>query len=172
MQDHASHWCWGFILLLQFVVLWWWWLLGFWRIKQGGWRDWQSQEPCFSVHNGNLWFYWFFHSGWPQFVLCSIAGKNVKGYLINHLLSMILSGQCFVFLFRWGTEQPHQGNMNTRDAIPNTTKEVRYQIRLDPERLTYLSSIRVDGGDGCISYHMVVELCRVENWKETRRSVP
>jgi hypothetical protein len=35
--------------------------------------------------------------------------------------------------------------------------DVRYQIRLDPERLTYLSSIRVDGGDGCISYHMVVE---------------
>ena len=47
--------------------------------------------------------------------------------------------------------------MNTRDAIPNTTKEVCYQIRLDPKRLTYLSSIRVDGGDGCISYDMVVE---------------
>jgi hypothetical protein len=47
--------------------------------------------------------------------------------------------------------------MNTRDAIPNTTKEVRYQIRLDPERLTYLSSIRVEGEDGRISYHMVVE---------------
>ncbi len=47
--------------------------------------------------------------------------------------------------------------MNTRDAIPNTTKEVRYQIRLDPERLTYLSSVCVDGGDGRISYHMVVE---------------
>jgi hypothetical protein len=47
--------------------------------------------------------------------------------------------------------------MNTRDPIPNTTKEVCYRIRLDLERLTYLSSIRVDGGDGCISYHMVVE---------------
>ncbi len=47
--------------------------------------------------------------------------------------------------------------MNTRDVIPNTTKEVRYQIRLDLERLTYLSSIRVDGGDGRISYQMVLE---------------
>jgi hypothetical protein len=47
--------------------------------------------------------------------------------------------------------------MNTRDAIPNTTKEVRYQIRLDMERLMYLSSVRVDGGDGRISYHMVME---------------
>ncbi len=48
--------------------------------------------------------------------------------------------------------------MNTRYAIvPNTTKEVRYQIRLYPERLMYLSSVRVDGGDGRISYHMVVE---------------
>ncbi len=47
--------------------------------------------------------------------------------------------------------------MNTRDAIPNTTEELRYQIRLDPERSTYLSSICVDGGNGRISYHIVVE---------------
>jgi hypothetical protein len=45
----------------------------------------------------------------------------------------------FCLFFHRGTEQPHQGNMNTRDAIPNTTKEVHYQIRLDPEKLTYLS---------------------------------
>ncbi len=29
-----------------------------------------------------------------------------------------------VFLFHQGTEQPHQGNMNTRVAIPNTSEEV------------------------------------------------
>jgi hypothetical protein len=46
---------------------------------------------------------------------------------------MILSGRYFVFLFRQGTEQSHQGNMNTRRvAIFNTTKEARYQIWLDP----------------------------------------
>jgi hypothetical protein len=45
---------------------------------------------------------------------------------------MIISGLNFVFLFHQGTEQLHQGNMNTRVAIPNTSKEVRYQIRLDP----------------------------------------
>jgi hypothetical protein len=70
---------------------------------------------------------------------------------------MILSGQCFVFLFRQGTEQPHQGNMNTRDTIPNTTKEVCYQIKLDLEGLMLLSFGRADGVDGCKSYHMVVE---------------
>jgi hypothetical protein len=47
--------------------------------------------------------------------------------------------------------------MNTRDAIPNTNEEISYRIRLDPERFMYLSSVRVDGGDGCISYHMAVE---------------
>ncbi len=56
---------------------------------------------------------------------------NIKRNLTNHLLSTILSGQHFVFLFCQGTEQPHQGKINTRVAIPNTTKEVRYQIRLD-----------------------------------------
>ncbi len=50
---------------------------------------------------------------------------NVKHYLINHLISMMLSGRCFVFLFHQGTEQPHQGDVNTRVAIPNTTEEVR-----------------------------------------------
>jgi hypothetical protein len=50
---------------------------------------------------------------------------TLKRYLINHLISMMLSGQCFVFLFRQGTERPHQGNVNTRVAIPSTTKEVR-----------------------------------------------
>ncbi len=43
---------------------------------------------------------------------------------------MILGGQYLVFLLHQGTERPHQGNLNTRDAIPNTTKEVSYQIRL------------------------------------------
>jgi hypothetical protein len=56
---------------------------------------------------------------------------NVKCYLINHLLSTILSRQYFVFLFRRETEQLHQDKMKTRGAIPNTTKVVCYQIRLD-----------------------------------------
>ncbi len=64
------------------------------------------------------------------------ATENVKCYLINKLLSMIINGQNYVFLFRQGTEQPHQGDMNTRVAIPNTSKEVHYQIRLDPEVAT------------------------------------
>jgi hypothetical protein len=34
--------------------------------------------------------------------------QNVKRYLINHLISTMLSGQCFVFLFCRLTEQPHQ----------------------------------------------------------------
>jgi hypothetical protein len=37
------------------------------------------------------------------------------------LLVNLVSGQCFVFLFRQGTEQLHQGDVNTREAIPNTT---------------------------------------------------
>jgi hypothetical protein len=47
--------------------------------------------------------------------------------------------------------------MNTRDAIPNTTKEVCYQIKLDPEGLALLSFRCADGVDGRKSYHMVVE---------------
>jgi hypothetical protein len=47
--------------------------------------------------------------------------------------------------------------MNTRDAIPNTTEEVGYQIKLDPEGLTLLSFRHADGVDGHESYHMVVE---------------
>jgi hypothetical protein len=47
--------------------------------------------------------------------------------------------------------------MNTRDANPNTTEEVRYQIKLDPEGSTLLSFGRADGVDGCESYRMVVE---------------
>ncbi len=86
-----------------------------------------------------------------------VSRENVKRYLINHLISTILSGQCFVFLFRRGSEQLQQGDMNTRDAIPNTTKEVRYQIKLDPARLTLLSFGCADGVDGSKSYHMVVE---------------
>jgi hypothetical protein len=31
---------------------------------------------------------------------------------INHLLSTILGGQYFIFLFHQSTEQPHQGNMS------------------------------------------------------------
>ncbi len=45
---------------------------------------------------------------------------------------MRISGLNFVFLFHQGTEQPHQGDMNTRVAIPNTSEKVRYQIGLDP----------------------------------------
>jgi hypothetical protein len=45
---------------------------------------------------------------------------------------MIISGLNFVFLFCQGTEQLLQGDMNTRSAIPNTSKEVQYQTRLDP----------------------------------------
>jgi hypothetical protein len=52
---------------------------------------------------------------------------------------MILGGQCVVFLFHQGTEQLHRGNLNTRDYIPITTKEVRYQIRLDPDGAAMLS---------------------------------
>ena len=70
---------------------------------------------------------------------------------------MMLSGQCFVFLFRQGTEQPHQGNVNTRVAIPNTTKKVRNQIMLDLEIPGNLSFVYGDGGGGRISYCVVVE---------------
>ena len=59
--------------------------------------------------------------------LITRCGLNITRYFINHLISTMLSGQCFVFLFCQGTEQPHQGNVNTREAIPNTTKEVRYE---------------------------------------------
>jgi hypothetical protein len=70
---------------------------------------------------------------------------------------MMLSGQCFVFLFCQGTEQPHQGNMNTREAIPNTTEEVRHQIKLDPVIPEHLSFVDGDGGGGRISYPLVAE---------------
>jgi hypothetical protein len=52
----------------------------------------------------------------------------------------------FCLFFRRGTEQPHQGDLNTRDAIPNTTKEVRYQIRLDPDGALMLSLRHVGSG--------------------------
>jgi hypothetical protein len=76
----------------------------------------------------------------------SIVLENFKHYIINHLLSMILGGQCFVFLFHQGTEQPHPGNLNTRDAIPNTAEEVRYQIRLEPKGAAMFSFGRLGGG--------------------------
>ena len=69
----------------------------------------------------------------------------------------MLSGQCFVFLFRRGTERPHQCNLNTRVAIPNTTKEVHYQIVLDPEIPEHPSFVYGDGGGGRISYCLVAE---------------
>ena len=69
---------------------------------------------------------------------------------------MMLSGRCFVFLFRQGTERPHQGGVNTRVAIPNTTKKVRNQIMLDPEIPGNLSFVYGDGGGVWISYRPVV----------------
>ncbi len=96
---------------------------------------------------------------------------------------MMLSGQCFVFLFHLGTEQPHQGNVNTRVAIPNTTKEVRNRIILDPEIPEHPSFMYGDGEGGRISYRLVVEhlqgrklnrdlefcdmgsFCNVEGWE-------
>ncbi len=36
-----------------------------------------------------------------------------------------------MFFFCQETEQPHQGNMNTILAIPNTSINVRYQVTLD-----------------------------------------
>jgi hypothetical protein len=83
--------------------------------------------------------------------------KTLKRYLINHLISMMLSGQCFVFLFRQGTERPHQGDVNTGVAIPNTTKQVRNRIMLDPEMIEQLSFLYGDGGGVWISYRPVVE---------------
>ena len=43
---------------------------------------------------------------------CLLPAQKVKRYLINHLIIMILSRQCFVFLFHQGTEQLHQGDRN------------------------------------------------------------
>ncbi len=60
-------------------------------------------------------------------------------------------------LFRQGTEQLHQGNVNTRVAIPNTTKKVRNQIMLDLEIPGNLSFVYGDGGGEWISYCLVVE---------------
>jgi hypothetical protein len=70
---------------------------------------------------------------------------------------MMLSGQCFVFLFRQGTERPHQGDVNTRVAIPNTTEEVRNRIILDPEIPENPSFVYGDSGGGQTSYRLVVE---------------
>jgi hypothetical protein len=47
--------------------------------------------------------------------------------------------------------------LNTGDAIPNTTKEVCNQIRLDPEGAAMISFGRVGSGDKHSSYHMVME---------------
>ena len=47
--------------------------------------------------------------------------------------------------------------MNTRDAIPNTTKDICYQIRLDPDGAGMLSFGRAGGRGERKSYHMVVE---------------
>ena len=69
----------------------------------------------------------------------------------------MLGGQCFVVLFRQGTEQPHQGDMNTGVAIPYTTKEVYYRIMLDLEIPEHPSFVYGDGGGGQISYCLVAE---------------
>jgi hypothetical protein len=47
--------------------------------------------------------------------------------------------------------------LNTRDAIPNTTKEVCYQIRLNPDGAAMLSLGRAGSGCERKSYHMVME---------------
>ncbi len=70
---------------------------------------------------------------------------------------MMLSRQCFIFLFRQGTERPHQGDVNTRVAIPNTTKEVHNRIMLDPGIPEHPSFVYGEGGGGLISYRLVVE---------------
>ena len=46
--------------------------------------------------------------------------------------------------------------MNARDAIPNTTKEVCYQIRLDLDGVPMLSFGPAGSGGERKSYHMVV----------------
>jgi hypothetical protein len=48
--------------------------------------------------------------------------------------------------------------MITGDAIPNTTKEVRYRIKLDPEGLMLLSFGRADGVDGRKSFQRNQEI--------------
>ncbi len=50
-----------------------------------------------------------------------------------------------------------QGYLNKRDAIPNTTKKVCYQIRLDPDGAAMFSFGRAGSGGEHKSYHMVVE---------------
>ena len=52
---------------------------------------------------------------------------NVKRYLINYPYLLIMGRQYFVFLFRRGTEQPHQGDVNN---IPSfLIHPRRYAIR-------------------------------------------
>jgi hypothetical protein len=58
---------------------------------------------------------------------------------------------------RQGTEQPHQGDVNRRDAIHNTTEDVSYQIRLDLNGAAMLSFGCAGGRGEHKSYHMVVE---------------
>ncbi len=47
--------------------------------------------------------------------------------------------------------------MNTRDAIPNTIKNVRYQIRLDLDGAAMLTCGRAGSRGERKSYHMVME---------------
>jgi hypothetical protein len=47
--------------------------------------------------------------------------------------------------------------VNTRDAIPNTTKDVRYQIRLDLDGAVMLSFGHAGGRGERKSYHMDVK---------------
>ncbi len=83
--------------------------------------------------------------------------QTLKRYLINHLISMMLSGQCFVFLFCQGTERPHQGDVKNGVAIPNTTEEVHNRIMLDPEMIEQPSFVYGDSGGVWISYRPVVK---------------
>jgi hypothetical protein len=70
----------------------------------------------------------------PQLIL---AVKNVKRYLINYPVFMSMGRQYFVFLFRQGIEQPHQGDMNNSIStnmflIHKNKFRGCNQIRLDP----------------------------------------
>ncbi len=66
---------------------------------------------------------------------------NVKRYLINYPYLLIMGRQYFVFLFRQGTEQPHQGDVN--NILSFLIHPRRYAIRTKWSRSTYYSFLLV-----------------------------